>query len=102
MDDECLPLRERLNLETARIHWCELERYFAGGKVIRVAGDIDLIDVAVCFASDQVQPIKAWMTAQQVQVLPDTMAQDWSKRLPETLWAVVVSPWVLVQERQTP
>jgi hypothetical protein len=26
MDEESLPLRERLNLETARIHWRELER----------------------------------------------------------------------------
>lgn len=99
MDEESLPLRERLNLETARIHWRELERYFASGKVIQVNTELDLIDVAVCLAEDQVQPLKAWMAAQQVQLLPDETAKTWAEQLPDDLWAVVVAPWVLVQAR---
>lgn len=102
MDEESLPLRERLNLETARIHWRELERHFAGGRVVQVAADMDLIDVAACLAQNQVQLLKTWMAARQVQLLPDEIARMWAERLPDNLWAVVVAPWVLVQERQTP
>jgi len=46
MEEELLPLKDRLNLETARITWPELERYFASGKVIHVAATLDLIEVA--------------------------------------------------------
>ncbi len=97
--EEALPLRDRLNLETARIGWRELERYFAGGKVIQVAPTLDLVEVATCMAQDNANTLKQWLDAQQVGQLSDDMAQDWASRQPENLWAVVVAPWVLVQER---
>jgi hypothetical protein len=97
--EETLPLRERMNLETARIHWRELERYFAGGKVIQVAPALDLTEVAACLAEDNVAQVKMWMAAAQVQLLDDETAQRWAQELPEDLWAVVVAPWVLVQQR---
>lgn len=99
MDEDTLPLRERLNLETARIHWRELERYFASGKVVHVSSELDLIDVAACLAEDQVDHLKAWMSARQVQLLSDETAKIWAEQSPDNLWAVVVAPWVLVQAR---
>lgn len=99
MDEECLPLRDRLNLETARITWPELERYFAGGNVIHVASALDLIEVATGMAEDNAPAIKQWMTAQQVGLLNDATALQWVTNQPDNLWAVVVAPWVLVQQR---
>lgn len=102
MEEEFLPLRERMNLETARIAWPELERHFAGGRVILVAPQLDLVEVATCIADDDSRQVKHWMDAQQVGQLTDDTAQRWVNEQPENLWAVVVAPWVLVQERSEP
>jgi hypothetical protein len=99
MYEESLPLRERLNLETARITWPELERYFAGGKVIHVAAILDLVEVATTLAEDHTHKLQQWIQTQQVGQLRDETAIDWANRHPNNLWAVVVAPWVLVQER---
>ena len=39
-------LKAKLNLETSRICWHELQTYFARGQVVRVSPDLDLLDVA--------------------------------------------------------
>jgi len=89
---------EALHQETARIRWQELETHFARGVVIRVAGELDLVEVAACFANDDRAAVKKWLDAGQVGHLDTQVAQDWNRRNPE-LWGVVVAPWVVVQER---
>jgi len=100
MEEEFLPLHTRMNLETARIAWPELERHFAGGRVILVVPELDLVDVATCIVKDDSQQVKRWMDAQQIGQLSDDIAKRWVEEQPDNLWAVVVAPWVLVQERQ--
>lgn len=97
--EEALLLRDRLNLETARISWPELERYFASGKVIHVIAALDLVEVATTLAEDNTHKLQQWLQNQQVEQLRDEIAIDWANRHPDNLWAVVVAPWVLVQER---
>jgi hypothetical protein len=38
--------RTRIIGETAQIPWLELQRFFAAGKVIWIATELDLVDVA--------------------------------------------------------
>lgn len=91
-------LKAKLNLETSRVHWHELQTYFARGQVVRVSPDLDLLDVAAELAADNKQRFAQWMEKGQVgDVVPET-AQAWYDRNAE-LWAVVVAPWVLVQDR---
>lgn len=99
MEEELLSLRERMHLQTARISWTELERYFAGGRVILVNDRLDLVTVATTFVEDNTQKLQQWLKTQQVQVLPDDIAKQWVTTSPQNLWAVVVAPWVLVQDR---
>lgn len=87
-----------LQRQTARIHWRELEPHFARGVVIHVSGDLDLVEVAVCFAGDERVAVEKWLVSGQIGHLATGVAGDWSRTDPE-LWAVVVAPWVLVQER---
>lgn len=100
--EEMLPLRDRLNLETARIAWPELERYFAGGKVIHVAPELDLVEVAACMVEDKAAAIRQWLLANQLGQLSDDQARQWAQQQPDNLWAVVIAPWVVVQQRTTP
>lgn len=97
MEELDTDLRTRLNGETAKIGWGELERHFARGVVIAVASALDLIDVAVAMAEDDTAALAAWMRSGQVMRADAERAQRWVAEQP-LFWAVVVAPWVLVQE----
>ncbi|MFZ1345207.1 DUF2288 domain-containing protein [Thiothrix eikelboomii] len=98
MDELELPLRTRLNLETGRITWQELGFFFARGRVLQVAADLDLIEVASALANDEAPQVSAWLKTQQLSVLSDLTAKAWAAD-DQQLWAVVVAPWVVVQQR---
>ncbi len=84
--------------ETAKIDWQDLERFFAQGKLLSVARDLDLVSVAEAIASDNSAVVTQWLSSGLVERMQAETAADYAARKPE-LWAVVVSPWVCVQER---
>ncbi|MBN3765516.1 DUF2288 domain-containing protein [Burkholderia sp. Ac-20365] len=92
------PLYHKLLGETAKIDWVDLERFFARGMLLRVARDLDLVSVAEAIASDDTTQVTQWLSAGLVERVQAETAADFAAREPE-LWAVVVSPWVCVQER---
>lgn len=92
------PLYSKLLGETAKIGWAELERFFARGMLLRVARDLDLVTVAAAIAEDDTAQVAQWLSSGLVERMQAETAADLAARDPE-LWAVVVSPWVCVQER---
>ncbi|MBN3813023.1 DUF2288 domain-containing protein [Paraburkholderia sp. Ac-20347] len=92
------PLYAKLLGETAKIDWQDLERFFAQGKLLSVARDLDLVSVAEAIANDEGTRVTQWLSSGLVQRMQAETAADFADRKPE-LWAVVVSPWVCVQER---
>jgi hypothetical protein len=97
-DADHSPLYLSLLAETAKIGWPELERFFARGILLHVARDLDLVSVAEAIASDDKAQVTQWLSAGLVERMPAETAADFAARDPN-LWAVVVSPWVCVQER---
>jgi len=97
MEETDLDLRTRLNAETAKLIWPELERHFARGAVIRVDQSLDLIDVAVSVSEDDKENVEAWMNTGVIGHPSMEDVRDWVERQPD-FWAVVVAPWVLIQE----
>ncbi len=91
-------LRAKLNLETGKISWKSLERFFAAGKAISVSPELDLLEVAQVLHDDDATQLKLWMENDQVGPVKDTQAKDWYAGDVE-VWALVLSPWVLVQDR---
>lgn len=91
-------LRQKTNLETGRLSWPELQRHFARGVVIVVAGDLDLVDIARCFIQDDKPAVEQWLKAGSIAHATDADAQRWHEAQ-TGFWAVVIAPWVLVQER---
>ncbi len=87
----------RLNAETAKIAWPELERHFARGVVVRVAKSLDLVKVAAAMIDDDKERVEAWLKAGLVARATDKDAKRWGRDQP-LMWAVVVAPWVVVQE----
>lgn len=89
-------LRREYHGQTARIAWSELAPHFAAGKVIHVADELDLVEVAVQLGLDNVARFEAWTASGAVAPLSDTVAGQLALEN-ASLWAVVAPPWVLVQ-----
>lgn len=93
-----LALHDKLVRETGRIAWSELQTYFATGAVIYVSDALDLIDVAMRISQDDKAAVEQWMQARQLGRMSDDLAAEWLANN-ETVWSVVVSPWILVQHK---
>ncbi|MBS3805850.1 MAG: DUF2288 domain-containing protein [Oleiphilaceae bacterium] len=91
-------LKAKLNLETSRIGWHDLQTYYARGHVVRVSPDLDLLDVAAELTADNRARFEHWMSDDQVGDVSPELARAWYDRHAQ-LWAVVVAPWVLVQDK---
>lgn len=90
-------LREEFHLQTARIHWHELQTYYARGSVIRVDDSLDLVAVAVQLGMDNAAQFQQWMDRGHIAPVSETEALGWYESNQE-LWAVVAAPWLLVQQ----
>ncbi len=90
-------LRDKLNRETAKISWDELQRYYASGTLVAIKPGLDLIEVACHFSVDNKREVEQQMAAGGVFRPDQQQAQDWFDRKTEH-WAVVIAPWVLIQE----
>lgn len=89
-------LRANINNETSQIEWQELQRFFAGGWLIYVSNNINLLDVAIAFTLDNKAQVSTWLTTEEVARVTDEQAKQWHNE--NTLfWANVVKPWVLIQ-----
>jgi len=89
-------VRAKVNQETSKIAWKDLQRFFAAGMALTVAEDLDLIEVAFQVSEDNAAQIRQWMAAGKFGKVSDEQAGVWFER-DALLWAVVISPWVLVQ-----
>jgi hypothetical protein len=89
--------RVKVNLETSQIAWNELQRFFASGSAVFVASSLDLIDVAYQFSIDNKDQVTLWMQNNQISLVSDQQALMWLEA-DTTVWAIVVKPWILVQE----
>lgn len=89
-------VRAKVNQETSKIAWKDLQRFFAAGMALTVAEDLDLVEVALQVSEDNAAQIRVWMEAGQFGRVSDEQAGVWFER-DALLWAVVISPWVLVQ-----
>jgi len=94
--DQAALERARINTETAKIAWRELQRFFAQGHAVAVSPQLDLVDVAYCMSRDDKASVEAWMEAGLVGQVSDAQAQEWLDAN-ALVWSVVVRPWVLVQ-----
>jgi len=88
--------RAKINLETSKIAWKELQRFFAGGTALMVSADLDLVEAAFQMSEDNVGQIRQWAEAGKLARVSDKQAREWVEA-DALVWAVAASPWVLVQ-----
>jgi|SaaInlStandDraft_1057018.scaffolds.fasta_scaffold516707_1 hypothetical protein len=96
-DKESPPLQTiPLSLETAKIEWAELQRFFAAGNVYQLQVGLDLPVLAEKFKSDDAEYIKQLLNAGNLKPVSDDQARKWINQN-AIVWAVVIAPFVLVQ-----
>jgi len=86
----------RINAETAKIAWYELQLFFAKGKAVAVSPELDVVAVAYELSVDNQKQFQSWMATGQVGVVADAQAKEWYNAN-ALMWAIVIRPWVLVQ-----
>lgn len=91
--------RAKMNLETSRIAWRELQRFFASGAAVAVSPELDLVEVAFQISEDNRAQVEQWMATGQIGRVSDEQALAWFEADAD-VWAVVVSPYVLVQSAE--
>jgi len=90
---------EKLHSETALMHWKDLQRFFAQGKVLYVQEGLDLVQTAVWFAEDSASQLAPHIESEAIAQPNNDQARQWYNNNTE-LWTVVVAPYVLVQEQK--
>lgn len=89
-------LSEKLNTETARISWQELQPHFARGATVYVSPDLDLINIAKYMADDNITELSPLVEAGKFGVVTEEQAHQFFINQ-QNMWALVVAPWVLIQ-----
>jgi hypothetical protein len=97
MTGEIPQIRDLLNAQTGRIGWSELARHFARGVVVRVERGQDLVAVAETLVRDDATEVAGLYEKGLLCRAQDEDARRWEAGDAD-FWAVVVAPWVLVQE----
>jgi len=90
------PLRAKLQGEVLDTPWRELSPHVARHAVLLVAPDLDLLDVAVVLAHDDVSRLQSWLETGRVGRPSDSLIEAWATEAPR-FQAVIVQPWVLAQ-----
>lgn len=91
-------LSHKLNQETGQINWGELQRHFARGVVVVVNKELDLVKIAEQLSLDQGEAIQSLINSSMIHRATDDDAIRWHEQK-TTFWAIVIAPWVLVQEQ---
>lgn len=99
MQEKPETLKQKLNRDTAKINWSALQQQQQQSAVIEVSDQLDLIAVACEFVDDNRTQVKSWLDNLEIEKVSDEQARAWQAEDKE-LWAVVVAPWILVQDRQ--
>ena len=68
---------------------------------MHISPELDLVEAAVQMSQDNAAQIRQWMEADQFGRVSDEQAAAWYEA-DALVWAVVVSPWVLVQPVEQP
>ncbi len=97
MEDNNNKLREKFASEAGPADWKALRAHYERGAVFIATADIDLIDVALRIAEDDIASVEKWVRDGKLVRPTPKDAKRWEEKGPE-LTALIVSPFVLVQE----
>lgn len=94
LSNEDLPTN--LNMETGKIEWEDLQRFYAQGVVLVVDSALDLVETANFLTDNQTEEIEKLINENKISKANDDQAKQWISEN-TVFWAIVVAPWVVIQ-----
>jgi hypothetical protein len=91
-------LRTELAATVDEAEWEWLIPHAQREAVIVVAPELDLIDVALAMASDNVSSVQGWIGEQLIYKPSTAQLSDWNANRTKRFNSLIVQPFVLVQE----
>lgn len=91
-------IREQLTeiLDEAELEW--LKPHIQKDAVIIVDTELDILDVGVAIASDNMQSVQHWI-GEQLLIKPSTEILDrWNNQPDRRFQAIIIQPYILVKE----
>ncbi|WP_017315774.1 DUF2288 domain-containing protein [Mastigocladopsis repens] len=85
------------NLDEAEWEW--LIPHVQRDAVIVVAVELDLLDVGVAIASDNVSKVQIWIDEALLTKPSTTQVGEWNTQRTKRFNTLIVQPYVLVQEK---
>jgi hypothetical protein len=84
------------SVDEAQLEW--LKPHIQRDQVVVVHPELDLLDVGVAIARDDVLSVQHWISEQLIhKPFPNELA-DWNSDQTKRFQALIVQPYVLVQE----
>jgi hypothetical protein len=91
-------VRERLEATLGPVVLSDLAAHLRRGAVFVVAPGRPLLECAMAIAIDDASTVKSWIDRGDLRRATDDDAEQWSASQGRTWIAVVVQPYVLVQD----
>lgn len=91
-------LREELAASLDEAEWEWLKPHVQRDSVVVVAPALDLVDVGVALASDNVSTVQHWLSEELIGKPSLDQRQSWDSDRTKRFTALIVQPFVLVQE----
>lgn len=88
----------RTKLEVLTGEWTDLKPHAERGAVFLVSPDLDLNEVAIKVAQDDVESIRAWIEANSLQRPLMNQIERWDESPGRSFRFTIVQPYVLIQE----
>ncbi|MEA5580530.1 DUF2288 domain-containing protein [Nodularia harveyana UHCC-0300] len=85
------------NLDEAEWDWL-IPHVVQRDAVIVVAQSLDLLDVGVAIASNQVSSVQQWMNEQLIAKPSTTQMGMWNSDRTKRFQTLIIQPYVLIQE----
>lgn len=95
-------LREELAETLDEAEWNWLAPHARRDSLILVSPDLDLLDVGVAIANDNVLYVQRWIAEALIQKPSPAQLSDWNGHQEKRFKALIVQPYVLVQELAEP
>lgn len=92
-------MRERLAKFLGEVVWSDLAAHAARDALIVVAADMDLLDVGVAVARDDVELVGRWIEEQRIRKPRASELAAWAADPARTFESLPVQPFVLVRPR---
>lgn len=89
-------LRDKLEKDIDKASWEMLSDHHKRGAVFW-AKDVDLLDVAVALATDEVSKVKLWLDSGSFLKVEDEHADEWAKEpKAKNFKFIIVQPYVVI------